>query len=384
MAEVEPMSTELPPDILFTNILPRVPAKSVLPFRCVSKQWHSFLRTPGFLQMHQLHLNSNQNGQIHKFLFLPSARPWEYLTIDCETPKDGFTARRPFPFKVGVGKKIFIITSLNGMVCVGINKPWPNETEYSDIILWNPVTGDHKTLSKPGCPHPYKTYLDQYELFYSSSEDDYKLVWLTLGINVYIFSLKSDSWRKVEESTPNAAVSYHHLIMSSVMLNENFHFLRKFFDEFEGGGEKINDQRTDFMGFMVLRGYIHFCVAIINSIGEYDTIELWRMSSTHAQYWGRLTTKTQQYLSSYDADDNQELRWLLRNGHDLLHWMRNGNWLMYSRGGEYVDALDTKKHTKDIMCSISYAFRPSPGGKYMETLVSPNLYMNLALVFFLT
>lgn len=57
------------------------------------------------------------------------------------------------------------------------------------------------------------------------------------------------------------------------MLNENFHFLRKFFDEFEGGGEKINDQRTDFMGFMVLRGYIHFCVAIINSIGEYDTIE---------------------------------------------------------------------------------------------------------------
>lgn len=159
------------------------------------------------------------------------------------------------------------------MVCVGINKPWPNDTEYSDLILWNPLTDDHKTLSKPaGCPHPYRVYTDEYALYYSSSENDYKLVWLTSGrlMSVYIYS-----WRKVE-STHNAASYQFHLIMSSVMWNEKFHFLRKLFHEFEGaaGENLLNIQRkTDFMGFMVLRGYIHFCVAIINSIGEYDTIE---------------------------------------------------------------------------------------------------------------
>ncbi|CAH1425675.1 unnamed protein product [Lactuca virosa] len=384
MAEVELMTTELPPDIIFTNILPRVTAKYVLRFKCVSKQWHSFLMTPGFLQMHQLHVNSNPNDLNQKFFFLTSARPWEYRTIDCETPKDGFTASRPFPFQVEVGKKISIVTSLNGMVCVGINKPWPNDTEYSDLILWNPLTDDHKTLSnsKPGCPHPYRVYTDEYALYYSSSENDYKLVWLTSGrlMSVYIYSLRSDSWRKVE-STHNAASYQFHLIMSSVMWNEKFHFLRKLFHEFEGAGEKLlNQRRTDFMGFMVLRGCIHLCVAIINaSIDEYDTIELW---SGHAGYkWERVTEA--EPLSSSDikiyTDLHPILHLVIRKGHNLLHRMRNGKWLMYSRFEEHVYTLDASmdNHTKDIMCSIGLPFCPSqfPGAKYVETLVSPNQYM---------
>ncbi|GJX00331.1 hypothetical protein Tco_0184244 [Tanacetum coccineum] len=39
-------------------------------------------------------------------------------------------------------------------------------------------------------------------LYYSSCEDDYKLLVLAESGNVYIYSLKSDSWRKLNKKAP--------------------------------------------------------------------------------------------------------------------------------------------------------------------------------------
>lgn len=133
------MKTELPSEILFSHILPRLPAKYVSRFKCVSKQWNSFLKTPYFSKIHLHHVTNDH----HKFLFFSSSiNPKVFHNLDCETPdQDGLPVSRSLPFEVGSGVMLFI-TSFNGLVCVGINEG-NNSYEYSNMIIWNPCTGDY-------------------------------------------------------------------------------------------------------------------------------------------------------------------------------------------------------------------------------------------------
>ncbi|KAI3708865.1 hypothetical protein L2E82_38392 [Cichorium intybus] len=102
------ITKELLPDIAFLNILSRLPVKSVGRFTCVSKQWHSFLTTPEFVKTHRQHVITN------KMVLVSAATKW-FHTIDCERPKEGFSAGRPFPFKVGPSQNIRILTSVHGL-----------------------------------------------------------------------------------------------------------------------------------------------------------------------------------------------------------------------------------------------------------------------------
>lgn len=172
-------------------------------------------------------------------------------------------------------------------------------------------------------------------------------------------------------------VKYH--LVPSILVNEKIYFLRRLFElgrpfdsntyavmMFDPQTEKLRDietpnfgnQRTHILGFMVVRDCIHFCVAMNKSIVRCDQIELWRMDKD-AEWTKVETFSLKEYVSRAD--------------HQPQHYMRNGNWLMYSRLEEHVYILYTNKNTKHIMCSINIAF--SPVGKYMETIVSPNQYL---------
>ncbi|KAI3708866.1 hypothetical protein L2E82_38394 [Cichorium intybus] len=56
-----------------------------------------------------------------------------------------------------------------------------------------------------------------------------------------------------------------------------------------------------------------------------------------------------------------------------LHLMRNGNVLIYD--GACVYELDMKNHTIVLSSNANENMLVSPGGKYIETLVSPNQYI---------
>ncbi|KAI3524503.1 hypothetical protein L1887_03161 [Cichorium endivia] len=142
----EKITTELPSDILFFNILLRLPPKSILRFRYVSKQLHSLLSSPEFLNMHLHRVTNDDHQNHHKLLVLSNTTPCNFHTIDCELPEDGPSASRPLPFK-GNPENIRIITSFNGLVCVGITKR-SSDDKYSDLMLWNPLTGDYKRLHR--------------------------------------------------------------------------------------------------------------------------------------------------------------------------------------------------------------------------------------------
>ena len=58
---------------------------------------------------------------------------------------------------------------------------------------------------------------------------------------------------------------------------------------------------------------------------------------------------------------------------NLIHVMRNGNWLIADKGEGYFYKVDLEKHTKDKLCSCwEGRIFCIHMGKYIETFVSPN------------
>ncbi|GJT92822.1 putative F-box protein [Tanacetum coccineum] len=218
----------VPQDVIFDHILPRIPAKSGCRFRCVSKEWHSFLTSDTFKNKHNhRHIDDHENNL--KLLVLSKTKTSiEFTTIDCEAPpsdKDSTPTRRPLPPFEGITpRRIYILASFHGLVCLGIQETYVYV--YSHLILWNPLTNEYKRLSKstPLMNGYIWYYRSIFGLYYSCCEDDYKFLFVDyFDHNVYIYSLKSDSWRKVD-------VFQHTLHPGSpsrgTYLNENLYFLK--------------------------------------------------------------------------------------------------------------------------------------------------------------
>lgn len=189
-----------------------------------------------------------------------------------------------------------IISSFHGLLCIG---GMNNEYEYSDIILSNPVTGEYKILSKTnsqnGC---YMKYGKAFELYYSSYDDDYKLLRVTNGCRAYIYSLKSDSWREVGFLKDFEYERQDRML--STWLNEKLYILLTLtIDEslqshysiirFDFKTEKFNEiaapsfeRKTICLCLTVQKGSIHLWVTNdnlkVNSMDACREIELWRMS----------------------------------------------------------------------------------------------------------
>nr|GEX61654.1 hypothetical protein [Tanacetum cinerariifolium] len=174
------MEVHVPHEIISNHILPRIPAKSVCRFKCVSKEWHSFLTSDTFKNKHNDHNIDDHENNLKLLVLYKTKALFEFTTIDCEAaPSDkGLTPTcLPLPqFGGTTPHDIHILTSFHGLVCLGIIKE-NGDIGYSDLILWNPLTNEYK----------------------SCCEDDYKLLFVDLfDNNVYIYALRLDSWKKID------------------------------------------------------------------------------------------------------------------------------------------------------------------------------------------
>ncbi|KAJ9555469.1 hypothetical protein OSB04_010083 [Centaurea solstitialis] len=351
-------------EILLFHILPKLPGKSLLRFKCVCKQWRSFLATPLFANIHLHHVTTVDRSRHEKVFFLHkvyTSKSRNYCeTVDCE---DGSIAKPCcYPFR---GYAMILGSSVNGLLCVGIERR--STSELTDIILWNPLTGEYKKLSKPIDAYRY----DEFELFYNCSDDDYKILSITIFGIVYMYSLKSDSWRKLESTVdhhgdhiPYAAASDHNLLDGKLHFltgpgKEGFVIIR--LDLKTEKFTKIRIPRSCRGGsstLMVVRGCIELTTfkAVSHSwLSRRWTIEMWRMNG-----YGDWTNMVN---ISYTHDD----------GIRPLRLMRNGNLIMLTKKDDSSEIckVDPEKKTVDVFCS-----RPEMVfiKIYIETFVSPNQY----------
>ncbi|KAJ9542003.1 hypothetical protein OSB04_028509 [Centaurea solstitialis] len=323
-----------------------------------------------FTKMRLHHVN-NQNHP--KQLLIPSKGPCKYFrTIDCETPKVGLSVNRSIPFEANCDE-MSIIASFHGLVCVAIDNLQPRIGWYKDIILWNPLTGEYKTLPTDNMHlNGFTTHATGFGLYYSCCDDDYKLLRVTVYKDAFIYSLKSDSWWKVESSSCRLLKSWN----SSCFLNEDLYFLA-------AAVNKINDWSYSIIRFdtkvekfteiaapslevvgkcrrslTVVSGCVHLCVSSVG-ITSADKLELWKMDGD-----GEWTKVVSCCHTLFKYMDNQP-----------LHLMKNGNWLVGSADERYAYEVDLEMKTRKRVRTKTPTDGPVRllwGGKFVETIVSLN------------
>ncbi|GKD69131.1 zinc finger, CCHC-type containing protein [Tanacetum coccineum] len=276
----------------------------------------------------------------------PSKRLPTFYTIDCKSPPDDAPCSRPLPqFAAHPPQYMYILTSFHGLRI--------------------------RTV------------------YYCSCEDDYKLLVVTEPGNAYIYSLKSDSWRKLDTKPP----FQKYFLRPGFCLNKNLYFLSHIitdgsmrFDTKAKRFHKIKKPPVPYLpcstAITVQKGSIHLC-AMYGS----TCIELWKLIAD-GDIWRKVVT--------YQLRPNRDI-----GGLTPVHLLNNGNLLMidHKGGGRRICQVDLskKKYTEDrkdghkkgkiksfkgnyhdeykFLYHSNFSVGCGEEVIYTETFVSPNQYM---------
>ncbi|GJX45208.1 reverse transcriptase domain-containing protein [Tanacetum coccineum] len=203
---------------------------------------------------------------------------------------------------------------------------------------------DHKGLSSTRHPLPP---------FEGITTDDYKLLFVNfVDEDVYIHSLKSDSWRKVDvfqhigllHSGGWSGCTY---LNENLYLNQRLSSIKRFDTETERLS-KIETPNVDnaynyFATIMVKSDCIHVCVkydidiSYDTRIGSTTCIKLWKLDE-----YGKMIEVVNYQLRTHVYDI--PISYLIP-----FHLMKNGSWLMRSYENHQIYKVDLKNkmHIKD-------------------------------------
>ncbi|KAF5175083.1 F-box protein cpr1 [Thalictrum thalictroides] len=198
-----------PQDVVM-EILSRLPVKSLVRFRCVSKTWLKLLtKDTKFIK---LHLNRSHN-HLPDFIFQT------YLRIE----SDMNTKISESKFDDGVE----IIGICNGLVCV---------TDFSNFYVCNPLTKDYISIPSPDDVPILlnQMSLSLYGFGFHESSNEYKILRLfsttiededgvsDFLLHVTVYTLSTNSWKTLEN------VSYEYEIccdQDNALVNGAFHWI---------------------------------------------------------------------------------------------------------------------------------------------------------------
>ncbi|XP_076956982.1 F-box/kelch-repeat protein At3g23880-like [Bidens hawaiensis] len=336
---------QLPIEIIQSEVLPRLPAKSIGRFRCVCKSWKSFLCSPGFARSH-IRYNTK-----YKLLLLDQPTR-TFRTLDCEPVNHTSITTRPIPFK----DDVVILASLDGLVCVAVKNT-------RELAFWNPLTGAYKKIYT-------KFVVDMSDAFtfYIDSSSDYKLLQIVSNSGEgFIYSRRLDSWRKIPCLENNIVRSF--IRWQDISLGEKVYFKleswrsgapQRSLISFDVESEKFKEIQfppltcgASFgMNLVALNSCIHLCVVKYIPYGGFR-FDMWRMDGDE---WIKIAT--------FDSPSH----WSFRH----IYIRRNGNWLAIWEDNNSYKNIDLEDHFKDLYYFFHGRFEYEQRGViYMETLVSP-------------
>ncbi|KAA8516856.1 hypothetical protein F0562_017326 [Nyssa sinensis] len=177
--------SDLPTDVIH-DILSRLPVKTLLQFRCVSKLWCALIDSPNFIKSHLKRSIENQNN-VSLVLEGDGLYSVNFESLDKAVKLDD-------PLK-SESYRTEVFGSCNGLLCLF-------NTEKG-MVLWNPSTRKHRKLLVPlgeFCKHQFIVYGFGHDVV----NDDYKVVRIVqfngmMHSEVKIYSLKLNSWRRIPD-----------------------------------------------------------------------------------------------------------------------------------------------------------------------------------------
>lgn len=188
------------PQELIADILSRLPVKSILRFRCVSKSWLCLISSPHFIKSH-LTISTKVNNQArHGLLLAPIDAPTELYTCSLysvlyqRSPVNAESVQLPLQSKY---PRLSFVGCCNGLVCISEGS--------RDLILFNPSTRKSKILPNSGIDAGKFKHMT-YGFGYDEIPDDYKVVaigyfcpyGMACQTIVKVYSLRTNSWKNIQ------------------------------------------------------------------------------------------------------------------------------------------------------------------------------------------
>ncbi|OIT35239.1 f-box protein cpr30, partial [Nicotiana attenuata] len=185
----------LPSEILYELLL-RLPVKSLLNMRCISKSWFALISCPIFIKTH---LKFSTQNQDFRCLFRAFMRIASLLTLALLMQ---LCIKKNLPIYLYLFNLIFLamaswVGACEGLFCF-FNQFWV-------LFLWNPTIRKSKKLPFSGLD-PHCGQSSSCGFGYIECQDGYKVVDIRgnshgdVFLNVFkIYSLRSNSWKRIQD-----------------------------------------------------------------------------------------------------------------------------------------------------------------------------------------
>ncbi|PHT29917.1 hypothetical protein CQW23_30495 [Capsicum baccatum] len=334
-------------DIL-ANILCRLPVRSLLRFKCVSKLWKTLIDEPHFRMTHLNHAKNDENSQ--NFLFY-QLRPMEAIfSIYCCPLSPAILAEdvRELDFPLIVEPRFCqVYCCCDGLVIITV---YDNLAECHRLLLWNPSTRESMVLPTPKLSLNGICCLG---ISFDSNTGDYKILRILEDRNQgrkargEILALKSGSWRTIDEH-PDVFQYILFGMHSLAYIQGAFHwvgFSRNYFvvsfnisHEVYGEiplPEQISMSYID-IGVSELEGML-CAYSNVHHQGE-NTFKLWMMKDYGVQEsWNALFCITDPNIDipvpKYVFANGEVLFWCIYYGRaENSYWTQNGPFTLLPRG----------------------------------------------------
>ncbi|XP_030444930.2 F-box/kelch-repeat protein At3g06240 [Syzygium oleosum] len=183
------MAENITEDIII-DILSRLPVKSLMRFKCVSKRWWSLISDQHFVKLHLQRLILENMTPSQKIIRSNPLQTIDYEALDNDEVNDHVVVES---HDLGRDEPWGLAGSCHGLVSLAVD---------DGFLVYNPTTKESRKL-------PGSNLVAEHEFFhgfgYNSATDDYKIVhgaFFTANdgskeCGLEIFSLRSGSWRRV-------------------------------------------------------------------------------------------------------------------------------------------------------------------------------------------
>ncbi|KAL7602620.1 putative F-box protein At3g16210 [Lactuca sativa] len=188
---------------LIIAIFTRLPPKSLLRFRSLSKSWYSYISSPSFIRMHGSRSTQKLLFRHHLrygFEYFRTLLSDDFYTLHSEDqlpmcPTEGYNGITAVQFPCS--RDFIIVGSCDGIFCLSEHQ--------KGISLWNPSIRRKQSL--PNCPWRPRDPLEGFGLAlgfgFDPISDDYKIVQISYPReSSYFYSLKTGTWCAIASPTP--------------------------------------------------------------------------------------------------------------------------------------------------------------------------------------
>ncbi|XVE81982.1 hypothetical protein DITRI_Ditri15bG0110400 [Diplodiscus trichospermus] len=199
----------LPLDVII-EILLRLPVKSLCRFKCVCKLWQFLISDPKFTRRHvSLTIVDKDIEHQRRKLILNSCSlsSLYYVEYEAMASNHVMAVELDFPLVKSSLDKVKFLGSFNGLLCISV--------EPERMFLFNPAIKELKRIPNLNInisSRPWYRLVSRASIYgfgYDLSLDDYKLVKIVYESFVYVYSLKTDTWRRAQNFSYHSFNSDH-------------------------------------------------------------------------------------------------------------------------------------------------------------------------------